>query len=70
MSRKVNCPSCGFNIHLWEEPELEQCVICDFCNAVLEVICLDPLELDWPIVRRVNQDDHHLKASPHHHDEN
>jgi len=46
MSR-VSCPDCDGRIDLNPNPELGQKVICPHCDAELEVIGLDPLEVDW-----------------------
>ncbi len=41
------CPSCGEDIKLSGRPTLGQRVRCPHCDADLEVIDLEPLELDW-----------------------
>ena len=40
------CPDCGQIVEL-EEPELGQVLSCPNCRAQLEVLNLEPLELDW-----------------------
>ncbi|MGI6368839.1 MAG: hypothetical protein ACOX2L_10895 [Anaerolineae bacterium] len=42
------CPGCDQNIHLRRTPKLGDIVYCDNCEADLEVVNLNPLELDWP----------------------
>ncbi len=41
------CPECGAEIHV-EEDEVEkgEVIHCDECDASLEVVGLDPIELD------------------------
>ena len=41
------CPSCGDEIRLRSQPGVGQQVLCPYCGAELEVIALDPVELDW-----------------------
>ncbi len=41
------CPSCGDDIKLSGRPRIGQRVVCPYCEAELEVIELDPVELDW-----------------------
>ncbi len=45
---KADCPSCGTKIQLILKPKLGQKLTCKQCNADLEVVWLDPLELDFP----------------------
>jgi lysine biosynthesis protein LysW len=40
------CPDCGQIVEL-EEPEEGQLLSCPTCRARLEVLNLEPLELDW-----------------------
>jgi alpha-aminoadipate carrier protein LysW len=44
---RVYCPDCDGAITVSSEVELGQKIICPHCEAELEVISLDPLELDW-----------------------
>lgn len=49
-TRKVttaHCPECDTVIRFSKQPELGELVTCQECNAVLEVVDLSPLELDW-----------------------
>ena len=41
------CPSCGEDIKIQDNPKLGQRLLCQHCDAELEVIELDPVELDW-----------------------
>ncbi len=40
------CPECDREIN-FPSPQIGQRVICPHCNADLEVIGLNPIELDW-----------------------
>ena len=42
----VSCPECGCEFEL-EEPQEGQRFRCPNCRAWLEVLSLEPLELDW-----------------------
>ncbi|HUT18396.1 MAG TPA: lysine biosynthesis protein LysW [Anaerolineae bacterium] len=44
---KAVCPDCGETITLKGSVRLGQEVICSHCDAELEVVETDPLELDW-----------------------
>jgi lysine biosynthesis protein LysW len=41
------CPGCGWLVIPGAHPRESQLVTCPNCEAYLEVINLDPLELDW-----------------------
>jgi alpha-aminoadipate carrier protein LysW len=41
------CPDCGEEVNLGVHPKEGQSVTCPNCGADLEVISLEPLELDW-----------------------
>jgi lysine biosynthesis protein LysW len=45
---KADCPSCNGKVNLGAKPKLGQRVVCPTCNAELEVVWLDPVELDFP----------------------
>lgn len=45
--RAANCPDCDNRITLEVKPEKGMRITCPFCGADLEVIGLDPVELDW-----------------------
>jgi lysine biosynthesis protein LysW len=41
------CPDCGSRIYLGQRPWKGQPAMCDRCEADLEVVRLNPPELDW-----------------------
>jgi len=41
------CPSCGEDVKLSGRPRIGQKMTCPHCDAWLEVIEMDPVELDW-----------------------
>jgi lysine biosynthesis protein LysW len=41
------CPDCGHKVHLKNPVRIGQEVACPHCDAELEVIEIDPVELDW-----------------------
>lgn len=43
------CPDCDSEIYFSKRPALGQTVICKECNAHLEVVETDPIELDWAL---------------------
>lgn len=45
---EAECPSCGESIEVGRKPKMGQRVVCPGCDVELEVVWLDPLELDWP----------------------
>ena len=47
MSAKAICPSCGEWVNLPDHPEIGQKITCLECEADLEVIEVNPVELDW-----------------------
>jgi alpha-aminoadipate carrier protein LysW len=46
----TNCIACGTEIRLRQSPKMGMLVTCGDCGAELEVVWLDPLELDWPFI--------------------
>lgn len=44
----AKCPLCGEKIKVGAKPWVGQEVACPACDAVLEVVGLSPLSLDWP----------------------
>ncbi len=40
------CPECAAEIHVGEEVDKGEIVICEECEVQLEVVGLDPIELD------------------------
>lgn len=47
MMNSAECPSCEAKIVFNARPQMSQQVVCSTCDARLEVVWLDPLELDW-----------------------
>ena len=43
----ARCPDCGGPVDLGVRPSMHQLVSCPGCDADLEVISLDPPEVDW-----------------------
>jgi alpha-aminoadipate carrier protein LysW len=43
----IDCLDCGYEIPLGAGPWLGQLIRCHNCGAELEIINVDPLELDW-----------------------
>ena len=41
------CPDCAGRIYLGRRPQIGQPAVCDYCNADLEVVGLNPPQLDW-----------------------
>jgi lysine biosynthesis protein LysW len=46
----VNCISCDEPIRMPQAPKMGMLVTCADCGAELEIVWLDPLELDWPYI--------------------
>ena len=44
----AECISCGSEIKFARQPKMGLTVTCPECDAELEVVWLDPIELDWP----------------------
>jgi len=44
----AECISCGTEIKFSAPPTMGLMVTCPECDAELEVVWLDPVELDWP----------------------
>jgi alpha-aminoadipate carrier protein LysW len=43
------CPSCGEQVSVKGTAKIGMTVTCKSCDTELEVVWLDPLELDWPM---------------------
>ncbi|HEX9617945.1 MAG TPA: hypothetical protein VGA03_11080 [Anaerolineales bacterium] len=43
----AECPSCGRKVLVGGSPRRGQRFTCSQCDTLLEVVGLDPLELDW-----------------------
>lgn len=57
MIQKAECPQCGYEISVGSQPRIGQQVTCSSCGAELEVVWLDPLELDWPMLDYDEEED-------------
>jgi lysine biosynthesis protein LysW len=44
----AKCPSCGKQVVIGPSARMGQRLNCKRCNTEVEVVWLDPLELDWP----------------------
>ena len=53
----VECISCGTEIKFSAQPKMGTLVSCSDCDAKLEVVWLDPVELDWPFDDDDDDDD-------------
>lgn len=51
------CLYCDHPVSLGSRPTEGQMVTCSSCGAQLEVLNLDPLELDWAFLQPVVDDD-------------
>ena len=47
--QNAECPQCGNEVSIGTQPKLGKMVGCKECGAELEIVWLDPLELDWPL---------------------
>lgn len=43
------CPDCDAEVNLGADPRLGQKITCPNCEVELEVVSLDPLELNWDV---------------------
>ena len=53
----AECISCGSEVKFSVQPKMGQLVTCPDCSADLEVVWLDPVELDWPFDDEDFEDD-------------
>jgi len=53
----TRCPDCGQQIELWPLLKVGEELICPHCEANLEVVNLDPVELDWAYIPPAEDDD-------------
>ena len=51
------CPDCGKAVHLKSPVRLGQEIVCPHCDAELEVIDTDPVELDWIYEEDLDEDE-------------
>ncbi len=45
----ADCVSCGAQINVGDKPSLGQQFKCSNCGDIMEVVWLNPVELDWPV---------------------
>ena len=48
MNAKAECPACSAMVSTGPKPRMGQRLKCGNCGTELEVVWLDPVELDWP----------------------
>jgi alpha-aminoadipate carrier protein LysW len=53
----ADCISCGAEIKISAQLRMGLPVTCPDCDAELEVVWLDPVELDWPFDEEDYEDD-------------
>jgi len=56
MIQSAECPQCGSEVSVGSQPRIGKLVECKGCGAELEVVWLDPLELDWPMMDEDEED--------------
>ncbi len=44
----AKCPLCGEKVKVGTKPWIGQELVCPACDAVLEVVGMNPVSLDWP----------------------
>jgi len=54
---KAVCPSCTAQVNLGPKPKMGQHIFCLECDNELQIVSLDPLELDWPFDDDDDDDD-------------
>lgn len=54
---KADCPACGAKVNVNAKPKMGQKVVCTACKADLEVVWLEPVELDFPFDENDYEDD-------------
>jgi alpha-aminoadipate carrier protein LysW len=57
MMEIASCIACKAAINLSQRPKMGMLVNCPECGAELEVVWLDPLELDWPFIDDWDEED-------------
>jgi lysine biosynthesis protein LysW len=53
----AQCPSCGAQVSIFTKPKMGQRVQCSKCESELEVVWLEPVELDWALEGYDEEDD-------------
>lgn len=54
----ADCPECAAPVRFERMPKMGQILACNACGTHLEVIDLEPIELDWPIDSFEDDDDY------------
>lgn len=52
----ASCPQCEAEIHVDEDVDKGETMICQECDASLEVVGLDPIELDFALEEKDEED--------------
>jgi lysine biosynthesis protein LysW len=55
----ARCPDCEQEIQLWPLLQVGEELTCPHCETELEVISLDPTELDWAYIPPADDEDWH-----------
>ena len=53
----AKCPDCGDSIELGARPKIHRLLSCPHCDADLEVVSLDPPQVDWAYASSDESDD-------------
>jgi len=48
--QKAKCPQCQQDVSIGSHPAIGKVVRCDGCGAELEIVWLDPIGLDLPVI--------------------
>jgi hypothetical protein len=54
---KIFCPICGSTLYIRRKLVIQDRVICFFCDKLLKVVRVDPLEFDWSYPQKPSQVD-------------
>jgi ribosomal protein S27E len=47
-STRADCPSCGNGVPIYGQASVGQRAVCPSCKTQLEIVWLEPIELDFP----------------------
>lgn len=50
--RKTNCLDCQKELELPEQAEIGDVLVCDECGVEMEIISVEPIELDYLMVEK------------------
>jgi lysine biosynthesis protein LysW len=62
--RTAFCPACGRDFELFLPLVLGQPIACPHCQSKFEIVCLEPLELDWHYLEPIYPWDEHGRERP------